>query len=100
MRNFDPSFDLVWAYGQHFCCEQMFHNQKSVIFQLKRSGLRDPAHIDRLLLVVTIAVLMSALQCYSVILAGEALRVNPHWTRGLSFAGIGLHRIQQSVIAA
>ena len=49
---------------------------------------------------VAIAVLVSALQGYVVSLAGERRRVDPHWNRGLSFARIGLHWIQQSVIAA
>ena len=100
VSDLDPSLDLVWAYGQRFCCEQLFRDQKSGIFQLERSGLRDPARIDRLLLVVAIAVLISALQGYAVSLAGERRRVDPHWKRGLSFARIGLHWIQQSVIAA
>ena len=68
--------------------------------ELERSGLRDPARIDRLLLVVAIGVLISALQGCAVSLAGERRRVDPHWERGLSFACIGLHWIQQSVVAA
>jgi hypothetical protein len=100
VSNLEPNLDLVWAYGQRFCCEQLFRDQKSGIFQLERSGLRDPARIDRLLLVVAIAVLISALQGYAVSLAGERRRVDPHWKRGLSFARIGLHWLQQSVIAA
>ena len=51
----------LWAYGQGFCCEQLFRDQKSVSFQLESSGLRDPARIVRLLLVVAIAVLASSL---------------------------------------
>jgi len=35
-----------------------------------------------------------------VSLAGERRRVDPYWKRGLSFARIGLHWIQQSVITA
>ncbi len=52
---------LLWAYGQGFCCQQLFCDQKSVIFQLESSGLRDPVRIDRLLLVVAIAELASSL---------------------------------------
>jgi Transposase DDE domain len=100
VSNLDPSLDLVWAYGQRFCCEQLFRDQKSGIFQLERSGLRDPARIDRLLLVVAIAVLLSSLQGYAISLAGERRRVDPHWKRGLSFLRIGLHWLQQSVIQA
>jgi hypothetical protein len=39
----------------------LFSDQKAVIFQLESSGLRDPARIVRLLLVVAIAVLASSL---------------------------------------
>ena len=52
---------LLWAYGQGFCCQQLFCDQKSVIFQLESSGLRDSARIVRPLLVVAIAVLASSL---------------------------------------
>ncbi|MCX5967076.1 MAG: transposase, partial [Cyanobacteria bacterium] len=81
VRNLDPTLDLVWAYGQRFCCEQLFRDQKSGIFQLESSGLRDPARIDRLLLVVAIAVLVSSLQGFAVTLAGQRRRVDPHWQR-------------------
>jgi hypothetical protein len=100
VSNRDPSLDLVWAYGQRFCCEQLFRDQKSGIFQLENSRLRDPARIDRLLLVVAIAVLISSLQGYAVSLSGLRHRVDAHWKRGLSFARIGLHWLQQSVVAA
>ena len=100
VSNLDPSLDLVWAYGQRFCCEQLYRDQKSGIFQLERSGLRDPGRIDRLLLVVAIAVLVSSLQGYAVSLSGQRPLVDSHWKRGLSFARIGLHWLQQSVITA
>ncbi len=62
---------LLWAYGQGFCWEQLFSDQKAVIFQLESSGLRDPERIVRLLLVVAIAVLASSLQGFAVSLIGE-----------------------------
>ena len=100
VSNLDPTLDLVWSYGQRFCCEQLFRDQKSGIFQLESSGLRDPARIDRLLLVVAIAVLVSSLQGFAVSLAGERRRVDPHWQRGLSFVRIGLQWLQQCVANA
>jgi hypothetical protein len=80
VSNQSPGLDLVWAYGQRFCCEQLFRDQKSGIFQLENSRLRDPARIDRLLLVVAIAVLISSLQGYAV--------------------SLSLHWLQQSAIAS
>lgn len=98
--NLAPNLDLVWIYDQRFCCEKLIRDQKSRILQLERSGLRDPIRINRLLLVAAIAVLISTLQIYAVSHAGERRRVDPHWKRGVSFTRIGLHWLQQSVIAA
>ena len=52
---------LLWVYGKGCCSQQLFRDQKSVIFQLASSDLRDPERIYRLLLVVAIAVLASSL---------------------------------------
>lgn len=100
VSNLDPNLNPDWIYGQRFCCEQLFREQKSRIFQLDFSGLRDPVRFDRLLLVVAISMLIRHMQGYALSLACERRRVDPHWKRRLSFASIGLHWMQQSVIAA
>jgi hypothetical protein len=94
ISNAEPVLDLVWSYGRRFCCEQLFRDQKSGVFQLEDSGLRDPQRIDRLLLVVAIAVLVSSLQGYGCSLAGLRRQVDPHWERGMSFLRIGLGTLQ------
>jgi hypothetical protein len=93
-----PELDLVWIYAKRFCCEQLFRDQKSGIFQLESSGLRDPARIDRLLLVVAIAVLVSSLQGFAVSLSGLRRQVDPHWRRGMSFVRLGLQWMQQCLV--
>ena len=100
VSNLDPAVDLLWSYAQRFCCEQLFRDQKSGLFQLERSGLRDPARIDRLLLVVAIAVLVSSLQGYGFSLGGLRRQVDPHWRRGMSFVRISLACLQQVVANA
>ena len=90
ISNAEPALDLVWSYGRRFCCEQLFRDQKSGVFQLEDSGLRDPERINRLLLVVAIAVLASSLQGYGLSLAGLRRQVDPHWKRGKSFLRLGL----------
>lgn len=97
VSNAAPSLDLVWSYAQRFCCEQLFRDQKSGVFQLADSGLRDPQRIDRLLLVVAIAVLAGSLQGYALSLAGLRRQVDPHWKRGMSFLRIGLAALQMAV---
>lgn len=100
ISNAEPALELVWSYGRRFCCEQLFRDQKAGVFQLAGSGLRDPERIDRLLLVVDIAVLTSSLQGNALSLAGLRRQVDPHWRRGLSFLRIGLLWLQQSVVNA
>ena len=78
VSNRDPAIDLVWACGQRFCCEQLFRDQKSGIFQLENSRLRDSVRFDRLLLVVAIAVLISSVQGYAVSLSGQRPLVDAH----------------------
>jgi hypothetical protein len=100
VSNLDPGLDLVWSYAQRFCCEQLFRDQKSGVFQLESSGLREPERIDRLLLVVAIAVLVGSLQGYALSLAGMRRQVDPHWKRGMSFLRIGLAALQMAVADA
>jgi len=70
------------------------------MFQLADSGLREPHRIDRLLLVVAIAVLAGSLQGYALSLAGLRRQVDPHWRRGMSFLRIGLAALQMAVADA
>ena len=95
-----PDLDLVWSYEKRFCCEQLFRDQKSGVFHLAESGLREPQRIDRLLLVVAIAVLAGSLQGYALSLAGLRRQVDPHWKRGMSFLRIGLAALQMAVADA
>jgi hypothetical protein len=97
ISNAAPSLDLVWSYAQRFCCEQLFRDQKSGVFQLESSGLREPERIDRLLLIVAIAVLAGSLQGYALSLAGLRRQVDPHWKRGMSFLRIGLAALQMAM---
>jgi hypothetical protein len=100
ISNLAPDLDLVWSYEKRFCCEQLFRDQKSGVFQLTDSGLREPQRIDRLLLVVAIAVLAGSLQGYALSLAGLRRQVDPHWKRGMSFLRIGLAALQMAVADA
>jgi hypothetical protein len=97
ISNAEPSLELVWSYAQRFCCEQLFRDQKSGVFQLESSGLREPERINRLLLVVAIAVLAGSLQGYALSLAGLRRQVDPHWKRGMSFLRIGLAALQMAM---
>jgi hypothetical protein len=100
ISNRAPDLDLVWNYEKRFCSEQLFRDQNSGVFQLADSGLREPQRIDRLLLVVAIAVLAGSLQGYALSLAGLRRQVDPHWKSGMSFLRIGLAALQMAVADA
>ncbi len=70
------------------------------LFQLEWSGLRNPERIDRLLLVVAIAVLVGILQGYAVSQEGLRHQVDLHWQRGMSFMKIGVRWFQEAVANA
>ena len=89
-----PDLDLVWSYEKRFCCEQLFRDQKSGVCHLADSSLREPQRINRLMIVVAIAVLAGSLQGNALILAGLRRQVDPHWKRGMSFLRIGLAALQ------
>jgi hypothetical protein len=77
ISNAAPTLDLVWSYAERFCCEQLFRDQKSGLFQLECSGLRNPERIE-----------------------GLRRQVDPLWRRGMSFVRIGLTALQQFVANA
>jgi hypothetical protein len=88
----------VWSYARRFWCEELFCNQKSKLFQLESSGLRQAERIDRLLLVIAIAVLVASLQGCAISLGGLRRQIDPHWwKRGMSFLRTGLKWMQKTV---
>jgi len=97
ITNGPVTFDVVWSYAQRFWCEELFRDEKSGLFQLASSRLRQEGRIDRLLLVVAIAVLVSTLQGLAVSLEDLRRQVDPHWKRGMSYVHIGLKWLCQTV---
>lgn len=92
-----PSLEILWRYGERFCCEELFLDSKSGAFELEHSRLRDAPAITRLYLVVAISVLFCTQQGLAVQVAGLRRQVDPHWDRGLSFLKIGLQWIKGAV---
>jgi hypothetical protein len=85
-----PSLDTLWEYGFRFCCEELFLDSKSGVFGLEDSRLRDALALERLYLIVAIALLFATQQGISVHLSGLRRQVDTHWDRGLSYLKIGL----------
>jgi len=70
------------------------------VFQLGSSGLREVEQMDRLLIVVAIAVLAHNLQGYALSMAGLRRQEDPHWTQGMSFLRTVLAALQMNAAVA
>ena len=86
----EPSLQTLWQYGLRFRVEELFLDSKSGAFQLEESRIRSAKALERLYLVVALAILFSTSQGMAVQLTGLRTQVDPHWKRGLSYLKIGL----------
>ena len=85
------SLQSLWDYGSRFCCEELYLDSKSGVFDLEGSKIDEPEAIDRLYLVTAVALLYSTLQGMAVQLSGLRRQVDAHWKRGLSYLKIGIN---------
>ena len=85
-----PTLETLWQYGLRFRVEELFLDSKSGAFELEESRIRDAKSLERLYLVVALAILFATTQGMGIQLKGLRQRVDPHWKRGLSYLKIGL----------
>ena len=86
----EPSLQTLWQYGLRFRIEELFLDSKSGAFQLEESKIRHCRSLERLYLVVALALLFATAHGMTIQLNGLRQRVDPHWKRGLSYLKIGL----------
>ena len=86
----EPSLNTLWQYGRRFRVEQLFLDSKSGVFQLEESRIRTAQALERLYLIVAIALLFATVHGMLIQVQGLRRKVDPHWTRGLSYLKIGL----------
>ncbi|MEL6579642.1 MAG: transposase [Cyanobacteria bacterium J06621_12] len=92
-----PTLQTLYQYGLRFRVEELFLDSKSGIFGLADSRLRDPQKLNRLYLVVAIAILYSTIMGITVQLSGLRQQVDIHYSRGLSYLRIGLRWLRGSI---
>lgn len=86
----EPSLQTLWQYGLRFRVEELFLDSKSGAFKLEESRIRNPKSLERLYLVVALALLFATTQGMAVQIQGLRTQVDPHWKRGLSYLKIGM----------
>jgi hypothetical protein len=84
-----PTLQTLYQYGFRFRVEELFLDSKSGIFGLTDSRLRDSPKLNRLYLVVAVAILYSTIMGTTIQLSGLRQRVDIHYSRGLSYLKIG-----------
>ena len=84
-------------YGERFQIEEGFLDEKSGLFGLEDSKLRDAASLERLLLVLAVATLLLVSEGVQIVQSGDRRVVDPHWQRALSYLKIGLRSVQYAL---
>lgn len=92
-----PSLNTLWQYGLRFRVEELFLDSQSGVFGLADSRLRDLQKLNRLYLVVAVAILYGTLMGTTVQLSGLRRQVDIHWQRGLSYLKMGLRWLRGTV---
>jgi hypothetical protein len=90
ITNESPTLETLWQYALRFRLEELFLDSKSGAFELEDSHFRNPKCLERLYLVVALAILYATAHGMAVQVAGLRRAVDPHWKRGLSYLKIGL----------
>ena len=77
-------------YGERFQIEEGFLDDKSNLFGLESSKLRDALSLERLVTVLAAATLFAVSEGLSVVERGLRRMIDPHWQRGISYLKLGL----------
>jgi hypothetical protein len=85
-------------YGRRFGIEEGFKDEKSGGFDLEESCIRDAQKLERLILVVAVALIVAVSEGVSVVLEARREEVDPHWKQGLSYFQIGLRWILKAIV--
>lgn len=91
------SIETFAEYGERFQIEEGFLDEKSGLFGLEDSKLRDAASLERLILVLAVATLLLVSEGIQIVQRGDRRVVDPHWQRALSYLKIGLRAVQYAL---
>ena len=77
-------------YARRFGIEEGFRDEKSGGFDLEESRIRDAQKLERLILVISTALIVAVSEGISVIQEEKRKDVDSHWRQGLSYFQIGI----------
>jgi hypothetical protein len=87
-------------YARRMWIEEAFRDEKSQGFQWQTSRVNDPRHVQRLLIVMALAILLTLSLGTWLIKRGRRRRYDPRRHRRLSVFQIGLHALTDCIRTA
>lgn len=91
------SVETFAEYGERFRIEEGFLDEKSGLFGLEDSKVRDAPSLERLVTVLAVATLLLVSEGIEVVQRGDRRVVDPHWRRALSYLKIGLRAVHYAL---
>ena len=81
VSNEPTSVETFGEYGERFQIEEGFLDERSGLFELQASKLRDANRLERLVMVISVATLPLVSEALDVVERGDRRVVHPHWQR-------------------
>ncbi|MFK7602949.1 transposase [Deinococcus sp. SM5_A1] len=91
------SVETFVEYGERFQIEEGFLDEKSGLFGLEGSKVRDAPSLERLVTVLAVATVLLVSEGIEVVQRGDRRHVDPHWQRALSYLKIGLRAVHYAL---
>ncbi|OLV20042.1 hypothetical protein BOO71_0000943 [Deinococcus marmoris] len=91
------SVETFAEYGERFQIEEGFLDEKSGLFGLEGSKVRDAPSLERLVTVLAVATVLLVSEGIEVVQRGDRRHVDPHWQRALSYLKIGLRAVHYAL---
>ena len=91
------SIETFAEYSERFQIEEGFLDEKSGLFGLEDSKLRDAASLERLVLVLAVATLLLVSEGIQIVQSGHRRVVDAHWKRALSYLKLGLRAVHHAL---
>jgi len=89
LSNDEAGVENFMEYGMRFDIEEEFKDEKSGGFSLEKSRVEGPEALERLILVIAVATIITLNEGLVVVAEGNRKKVDSHWQRGLSYLQIG-----------
>ena len=100
LSNDSASAEIFMEYALRFDVEEEFKDEKSGGFFLGKSRVEGTEALERLILVIAVATVITVNEGLTVVAEGNRKKVDGHWQRGLSYFQIGWRWILKQLCRA